>query len=53
VEAAKHWLSTTRADMTEIAKRSGFTSASLLNVAFRREIGMPPGKYRRRVKSSH
>ena len=50
VEAAKHWLATTDLGMAEVAKRSGFTSASLLSVAFRREIGMPPGAYRRRVQ---
>ena len=50
VEAAKRWLETTRAGMAEVAKRSGFTTAALLNVAFRREFGMPPGAYRRRVQ---
>jgi LacI family transcriptional regulator len=50
VETAKHWLATTRASMPEVAKRSGFSSASLLSVAFRREVGMPPGAYRRRVQ---
>jgi LacI family transcriptional regulator len=50
VETAMHWLTTTRVDMAEVAKRSGFTSASLLNVAFQRELGMPPGAYRRRVQ---
>jgi LacI family transcriptional regulator len=50
VEAAKHWLATTRTGLTEVAKRSGFTSASLLNLAFRRETGMPPGAYRRRAQ---
>jgi LacI family transcriptional regulator len=50
VDAAKHWLATTRAGMAEVAKRSGFTNASLLNVAFRREMGRPPGAYRRRVQ---
>lgn len=50
VEAARHLLTTSSANLGEIAKRSGFTSASLLNVAFRREIGMPPGVYRRRVQ---
>jgi LacI family transcriptional regulator len=49
VDAAKELLQTTRADLTEIAKRSGFTSAALLSVAFQREIGMAPGTYRRRV----
>ena len=50
VEAAKHWLATTRCRMTEVAQRSGFTNASLLNAAFQREMGMPPGAYRRRVQ---
>ena len=50
VERARHWLATTRSGMGEVAKRSGFTSASLLNVAFQRELGMPPGSYRRRVQ---
>jgi LacI family transcriptional regulator len=50
VETAKHWLATTRIAMTEVAKRSGFSSASLLSVAFRREVGTPPGAYRRRVQ---
>jgi LacI family transcriptional regulator len=50
VETAKHWLATSNGNMAEIARRSGFTSASLLNVAFRREIGVPPGEYRRRFR---
>jgi LacI family transcriptional regulator len=50
VEAARELLRTTFAGLDEVAKRSGFTTAALLNVAFRREIGMPPGAYRRRVR---
>jgi LacI family transcriptional regulator len=50
VEAAKQWLATTNASMAEVASRSGFTNASLLSVAFQRELGMPPGTYRRRVQ---
>jgi LacI family transcriptional regulator, galactose operon repressor len=50
VEAARELLGTTLAGLPEVAKRSGFTNAALLNVAFRREIGMPPGVYRRRVR---
>jgi LacI family transcriptional regulator len=50
VDTAKHWLATTRSGMAEVAKRSGFTSASLLNVAFRRELGMAPGAYRCQVQ---
>lgn len=49
VEAAKYWLSETRVSMAEVAKRSGFTNASLLNSAFQRELGIPPGTYRRRL----
>lgn len=50
VEAAKHWLVTTRVGLAEVARRSGFSSPSLLSVAFRREIGLPPGTYRRRLQ---
>ncbi|MEY2931667.1 MAG: Xylose operon regulatory protein [Pseudomonadota bacterium] len=52
VELAKVLLRTTRADLVEVAKRSGFTTAALLNVAFQRELGMPPGVYRRRVQQA-
>ena len=50
VEVARQCLSSSSASMAEVAKRSGFTNASLLSVAFRRELGMPPGVYRRRVE---
>jgi LacI family transcriptional regulator len=50
VDAAKSLLVSTPASLAEVAKRSGFTNASLLNLAFRRETGMPPGAYRRRVR---
>ena len=49
VETARELLRTTSAGLAEVAKRSGFTTSALLNAAFRREIGMPPGVYRRRV----
>jgi LacI family transcriptional regulator len=52
VDAAKELLQTTHSGLTEVAKRSGFTSAALLSVAFQRELGMPPGAYRRRVRSA-
>jgi LacI family transcriptional regulator len=51
VDAAKYWLETTSLNMAEVARRSGFTTAALLNVAFRQECGMPPGAYRRRVQA--
>jgi LacI family transcriptional regulator len=50
VEAARRHLEQTQASLAEVAKRSGFTNAALLNVAFRREVGMAPGAYRRRVQ---
>jgi LacI family transcriptional regulator len=53
VETAKHLLSTTRHDLAQIATLSGFTNAALLSVAFRRELGLPPGAYRRRVQRSY
>jgi LacI family transcriptional regulator len=50
VEAARRQLEETQVSLAEVAKRSGFTNAALLNVAFRRELGMAPGAYRRRVQ---
>jgi LacI family transcriptional regulator len=52
VELAKELLRTTCADLAEVAKRSGFSTAALLSVAFQRELGMPPGVYRRRLKQA-
>lgn len=53
VELAKRLLGTTKISLSEVAQRSGFTSASLLNAAFQREVGTPPGAYRRRVQKRH
>ncbi len=50
VEKAKHWLRTTDFNVDEVAKRSGFTSASLLNRALKLELGITPGAYRRQVR---
>jgi LacI family transcriptional regulator len=50
VESAKRLLETSDAGLPEIARRSGFSTAALLNVAFRRELGVAPGEYRRRVR---
>jgi LacI family transcriptional regulator len=52
VERAKALLAATQAPLPEVAKSSGFTNASLMSVAFRRELGMPPGTYRRRVRQA-
>jgi LacI family transcriptional regulator len=50
VELAKGLLATTPAELAEVARQSGFTNAALLSVAFQRELGMPPGAYRRWVR---
>lgn len=50
VEAAKTLLETTQLTLPQVARQSGFTNAALLSTAFRREVRMPPGLYRRRVQ---
>jgi LacI family transcriptional regulator len=51
VEAARRLLSTTQLPLVEVARRCGFTTAALLSVAFRRELGISPGAYRKRARS--
>jgi LacI family transcriptional regulator len=50
VERAKRLLVMTDLSLPDVASRSGFTSASLLSVAFRRETSSTPGAFRRRAK---
>jgi LacI family transcriptional regulator len=50
VDVAKGLLETTDLSLAQVAAQSGFTNASLLSVAFRRELGSAPGVYRRRVQ---
>ena len=50
VEIARRLLLTTELSLLEVAKRSGFTNAALLSVSFRRELGIPPGAYRRNAR---
>jgi LacI family transcriptional regulator len=50
VDAARQLLSTTGLTLPRVAERTGFSTAALLSVAFRREVGMPPGLYRRRLQ---
>lgn len=50
VESAKRLLEASRSSLGVIAKQAGFKTASLLTAAFRRETGMTPGVYRRRVQ---
>ncbi|HEY4014536.1 MAG TPA: substrate-binding domain-containing protein [Polyangiaceae bacterium] len=52
VEAARRLLATTGLGLSQIAAQSGFTNAALLNVAFRRLVGEPPGAYRRHVRGA-
>jgi len=51
VETAKRLLSNTSLGLPRVAELSGFTNPVLLSVAFRREVGVPPGVYRRRLQS--
>jgi LacI family transcriptional regulator len=51
VEIAKRLLVTTDLLLPQVAESSGFTTAALLHVAFRRETGMSPGAYRRSARS--
>jgi LacI family transcriptional regulator len=51
VDAAKRLLEASRSSLAEVAKGAGFKTASQLIAAFRREIGMTPGVYRRLVRS--
>jgi LacI family transcriptional regulator len=50
VEVARRLLLTSELSLSEISKRCGFTSPALLSVAFRREVGVPPGAYRRHAR---
>jgi LacI family transcriptional regulator len=50
VESAKRLLEASRLTLAEVARLTGFKTASLLTVAFQRELGMTPGAYRRRVQ---
>lgn len=52
IELAMRLLRTTKAGLVEIAGQCGFSNAALLSIAFKREVGMPPGVYRRRVQES-
>jgi LacI family transcriptional regulator len=50
VESAKRQLEASRSSLAAVATLTGFKTASLLTAAFRRELGMTPGVYRRRVQ---
>ena len=52
VDLAKSLLVTTQLAMPEIATGSGFSNATLLGIAFRRETGLKPSDYRRRFRAA-
>jgi LacI family transcriptional regulator len=52
VDVARRLLETTEVELRQIARQSGFTNATLLNLAFQRELGMAPGAYRRRMQQA-
>lgn len=53
IEVAKRLLAKTDLTVIEVAERSGYSNATLLAVAFRRETGMTPGQYRRKSQIPH
>jgi LacI family transcriptional regulator len=53
IDLARQLLSTTELELPRIAEQCGFTSPALFSVSFRREMGLPPGAYRRRLRGMH
>jgi LacI family transcriptional regulator len=51
VERAKHLLATTELRMAEVTERAGFASQPQLSRVFRRETGLTPTAFRRRVRN--
>ena len=49
---ARQLLATTELSLGEIAERCGFAHTEYLSVAFKREVGVPPGEFRRGSKTS-
>lgn len=52
VELARRLLASSELPLQEVARRSGFATAALLNVAFHRELGLAPGAYRRHARGA-
>jgi AraC-like DNA-binding protein len=48
-EAAKSYLSGSDRNVAEVARLTGFTSLPVFSRTFRREVGVSPSEYRRRV----
>jgi transcriptional regulator GlxA family with amidase domain len=51
VERVKELLSATNLPMTSVARLCGFKNAAFLSESFRRQIGVPPATYRRRLRA--
>ena len=51
IKHAINLLTTTSESVNVIGDRVGFPDPILFNRAFNRELGMPPGKYRKTVKN--
>ncbi len=52
VEVARELLSRTDHKLSEIASQSGFSTSAILSETFRRELGVAPGAYRRRLRGT-
>ena len=48
---AQQLLATTDLSLGEVAGRCGFAHTEYLSVAFKREVGVPPGEFRRQRKA--
>lgn len=51
IERVKQLLRETDASLETISRRTGFENAAYLSVAFRREVGKPPSRYRRETQA--
>lgn len=49
LEVAKRMLSNPDQQIAEVAKAAGFTNADVLNQVFRRELGITPTQYRKKI----
>lgn len=52
LEVARQWLETSRAPLSEIAERCGYTAASGMRLAFERNLGVSPRAYRQRFSTA-
>jgi len=52
VEVARGLLATTDHKLSDIASQCGFSTSAILSETFRRELGVAPGAYRRRLRGA-